>query len=96
MVCIRRKSAVSAIDACPGTGIEVYGGHRPEYGVYSMTVDGQTVASGTAASSGIEVQQLLGSATGLANGPHTAILTSSGVGMDIDWANLITQTGSPG
>ncbi|KAJ7217764.1 hypothetical protein GGX14DRAFT_438211 [Mycena pura] len=79
-----------------GTGIEVYGGHRPEYGVYSMTVDGQTVASGTAASSEIEAQQLLGSATGLANGPHTAILTSSGVGMDIDWANLITQTGSPG
>nr|GAT58561.1 predicted protein [Mycena chlorophos] len=79
-----------------GTGIEIYGGHRPEYGTYKLTVDGQEVESSTATAPGVEVQQLLGSATGLANGPHTAVLTSTGVGMDIDWAKLITSVGTPG
>ncbi|KAJ7072062.1 hypothetical protein C8F01DRAFT_1243146 [Mycena amicta] len=79
-----------------GTGIEIYGGHRPGYGTYQLTVDGKHVTSGTATAVGVEIQQLLGSATGLANGPHTAVLTSTGVGMDIDWANLITQVGGPG
>jgi len=79
-----------------GTGISIYGGHRPEYGTYTLSVDGTTVASGTATGVGIEVQQVLGSASGLANGPHTAVLTSTGVGMDIDAVNVNTQVGSVG
>jgi len=76
-----------------GTGIAFYGGYRPEYGRYTLTVDGSTVADGTATAGGVEPQQVLGSASGLANGPHTAVLTSTGVGMDIDWVNLETQVG---
>lgn len=84
------------IDTYSGTGISIYGGHRPEYGAYTFAVDGQTVSSGSATSTGIEIQQVLGSVSGLANGPHTAVLTSTGVGMDIDWANLATSVGSAG
>ncbi|KAJ6587195.1 hypothetical protein DFH09DRAFT_1359620 [Mycena vulgaris] len=77
-----------------GTGISIYGGRRPSYGRYTMSVDGTTVMDSTATGDGLEVQQLLGSASGLANGPHTAVLTSTGVGMDIDWVNLETQIGT--
>jgi hypothetical protein len=86
----------SRIDACSGTGIEIYGGYRPSYGTYSLTVDGKTVASGSASSVGVQTNQLLGSASGLANGPHTAVLTSTGVGMDIDWVNLSMDIGAVG
>ncbi|KAJ7495960.1 hypothetical protein B0H11DRAFT_1716032, partial [Mycena galericulata] len=79
-----------------GTGISIYGGFRPEYGTYQLTVDGTMVARGSATAPGIEVQQLLGSASGLANGPHTAVLTSTGVGMDIDAVNLDTPIGPVG
>ncbi|CAK5281331.1 unnamed protein product [Mycena citricolor] len=79
-----------------GTGIEIYGAHRPEYGSYSMTMDGQSMGETSAASSAVQAQQLLGSATELANGPHTAVITSNGSGMDIDWVNLLTQVGVVG
>ncbi|KAF7321789.1 hypothetical protein MKEN_00700700 [Mycena kentingensis (nom. inval.)] len=78
-----------------GTGIEIYGGHKPEYGEYTMTVDGKQVASGTAAGNGAQ-QQLLGAVKDLASGPHTAVLTSTGAGLDIDWANVMTSVGSVG
>ncbi|KAJ6625888.1 hypothetical protein B0H10DRAFT_1782336, partial [Mycena sp. CBHHK59/15] len=79
-----------------GTGISFYGGRRPDYGVYTITVDGQTIVSTSATGPGVAAQQLLGSATGLANGPHTAVLTNTGVGMDIDWIDMQTQVGSAG
>ncbi|KAJ7497579.1 hypothetical protein FB451DRAFT_1212004 [Mycena latifolia] len=79
-----------------GTGISIYGGRRPDYGTYTMTVDGTVVQDSTATGGGIEIQQVLGSASGLVNGQHTAVLTSTGVGMDIDWVNLESQIGSPG
>ncbi|KAJ6500172.1 hypothetical protein C8R47DRAFT_285171 [Mycena vitilis] len=77
-----------------GTGIEIYGGHRPSYGTYTLTVDGETVESGTATDLGVVTQQLLGSASGLSNGPHTAVITSTGVGMDLDFMKLTTQVGA--
>ncbi|KAJ7187954.1 hypothetical protein C8R46DRAFT_1053165 [Mycena filopes] len=79
-----------------GTGIEFYGGFQPSYGTYTLAVDGQTVTTGTATNTGVEVQRLLGSVSGLANGPHTAVLTSTGVGMDLDFVNLSTQVGAVG
>ncbi|KAJ7691259.1 hypothetical protein B0H17DRAFT_1063272 [Mycena rosella] len=79
-----------------GTGISIYGGRRPEYGRYTMTVDGSVIVDSTATDTGIEVQQVLGSASGLTNGQHTAVLTCTGVGMDIDWVNVDTQIGSAG
>ncbi|KAF7376412.1 hypothetical protein MSAN_00056700 [Mycena sanguinolenta] len=79
-----------------GTGIEFYGGYNPAYGTYSLTVDGNVVGSGTSTSQGVSVRQLLASAAGLENGAHTAVLTSTGVGMDIDFVNLSTQVGAVG
>ncbi|KAK7005783.1 hypothetical protein R3P38DRAFT_3603668 [Favolaschia claudopus] len=79
-----------------GTGVEFYGGFRPSYGTYTLLVDGNQVASGTSTSDGVETRKLLGSASGLANGEHTAVLTSTGVGMDLDFVNLITQVGAAG
>ncbi|KAJ7130853.1 hypothetical protein C8R43DRAFT_1025207 [Mycena crocata] len=79
-----------------GTGISIFGGRRPSYGRYTMSIDGQTVVESTATIGEILVQQLLAAATGLPNGPHTAVLTCTGVGMDIDWVNLETRIGSAG
>lgn len=79
-----------------GTGIEFYGAYNPAYGTYSLTVDGNVVHSGTSTSNGVSVRQLLASASGLQNGAHTAVLTSTGVGMDIDFVNLSTQVGAVG
>ncbi|KAJ7902147.1 hypothetical protein B0H14DRAFT_2670137 [Mycena olivaceomarginata] len=79
-----------------GTGIEFYGGYRPSYGTYTLSVDGKQVASGTSTSDGVETKRLLAAASGLPNGQHTAILTSTGVGMDLDFVNLSTQVGATG
>jgi len=78
-----------------GTGIEIYGGHKPTYGDYTITVDGKQIASGSASGPAVQ-QQLLGSAQGLQNGPHTAVLTSTGAGMDIDWASVLAEVGPAG
>jgi len=79
-----------------GTGIQFYGGHNPSYGTYTLSVDGNPVATGTSTSIGVETKQLLASASGLTNGPHVAVLTSTGVGMDLDFVNLSTQVGAVG
>ncbi|KAJ7772642.1 hypothetical protein DFH07DRAFT_802662 [Mycena maculata] len=79
-----------------GTGISIFGGFRPEYGTYTVAVDGKTVEDGTATAPGIETEQLIGGVVGLANGPHTAVVTSTGVGMDIDAVILNTEVGSVG
>jgi hypothetical protein len=84
------------VDACSGTGIEFYGGYRPSYGTYTLSVDGKQVASGTSTSDGVETKRLLAAASGLPNGQHTAVLTSTGVGMDLDFVNLSTQVGATG
>lgn len=80
-----------------GTGIAIFGGQRSDYGTFSITVDGQSVASGSAASQQDAVKQLLGSASGLVNGPHTAVLTSTGNSpIDLDFVEIQTQVGSTG
>lgn len=79
-----------------GTGISIYGGHRPNYGAFTISVDGQTIASGDASSPTATAQQLLGSASGLTNGPHTAVLTNSGgSAIDIDFVDVQSQVGPP-
>ncbi|KII92755.1 hypothetical protein PLICRDRAFT_37553 [Plicaturopsis crispa FD-325 SS-3] len=81
-----------------GTGLWLYGGLRPNYGTYTLTVDGKTVKSGNANSAQPSFKQLLGAASGLSNGPHTAVLTNTGSGSGIDIDSLIfeNQIGSPG
>jgi hypothetical protein len=78
-----------------GTGISIFGGNRPNYGTYTFSIDGQTVANGNADSSDPLVNQLLGSQSGLTNGQHTAVLTNTGstTFIDIDWIQLQTRMG---
>ncbi|PPQ87445.1 hypothetical protein CVT25_008181 [Psilocybe cyanescens] len=80
-----------------GTGLAIFGGHRSNYGTYSISVDGQTISSGNAQSSDSSTQQLLGSASGLPYGSHTAVLTNTGGNpIDIDWVDFEAQVGPPG
>jgi hypothetical protein len=79
-----------------GTGIAIFGGHRQNYGTYQISVDGQNIAN--ASSAGQDAfQQVMGSASGLSYGQHTAILTSSSsFPIDIDFIDIQTQIGEPG
>lgn len=80
-----------------GTGLFVFGGHRSNYGTYSLSVDGQVVASGTSQSSDSSTRQLLGSVSGLPYGPHTAVLTNTGGNpIDIDSFDFEARVGPPG
>ncbi|KIK67160.1 hypothetical protein GYMLUDRAFT_81752 [Collybiopsis luxurians FD-317 M1] len=79
-----------------GTGITIFGGHRQNYGTYQISVDGQNVA--TESSAGQDAfQQVLGTASGLNDGPHTAVLTSSSSSpIDIDYVEIQTEIGESG
>ncbi|KDR75159.1 hypothetical protein GALMADRAFT_249097 [Galerina marginata CBS 339.88] len=80
-----------------GTGFSIIGGHRSNYGTYSVSVDGQTTATGTAQSSDSVTKQLLGSASGLSYGSHTVVLTNTGgTPIDIDRIDFEAQVGQPG
>ncbi|KAF8070671.1 hypothetical protein FPV67DRAFT_1035931 [Lyophyllum atratum] len=78
-----------------GTGISIFGGRRSNYGTFTISVDGQTITTGDAKSAQDTANQLLGSASSLIDGPHTAVLTNTGgVPIDIDWVNVQTQASS--
>jgi len=80
-----------------GTGVSIFGGQRPNYGTYSVSVDGQTVSSGSVQSNDQATQQLLGSVSGLPYGSHTAVLTNTGGNpVDIDRIDFQTQIGQSG
>ncbi len=58
-----------------------------------MTVDGDTVKSGSA-EAGNYTRQLLGTVSGLSYSPHTAVLTNvNGAPIDIDWIDFEAQLG---
>ena len=77
-----------------GTGVWFYGAHRPGYGDYSVAIDGNSVFSGSAASSNPIFDQFLGGAANLSMGEHTAVLTSTGGGsIDLDSLIFEAQTG---
>lgn len=80
-----------------GTGIWLYGAMRPNYGEYTVAIDGQAT-SGNANSDNPLFQQLLGGQSGLPMGSHTAILTNTGSGSFVDIDSIIfqTQIGSSG
>ncbi|KAI0266846.1 hypothetical protein BC834DRAFT_116274 [Gloeopeniophorella convolvens] len=80
-----------------GTGIWLFGSKRPNYGSYSISIDGQSV-DGSAQAGSASFQQLLGGKSGLTNAPHTAVLTNTGDGAPIDLDSIVfeTQVGSPG
>lgn len=75
----------------------MFGGKRPNYGGYELTVDGQRVAVGNSNSATPVAQELLGTVSGLPNGKHVAVLTCTGGGVvDIDKVELEAQVGVPG
>ncbi|KAI0315472.1 hypothetical protein OF83DRAFT_353180 [Amylostereum chailletii] len=79
-----------------GTGIWFYGAKRPGYGAFTLDIDGQT-SSGDASSLEATFQQLLGGASGLSMGSHTAVFTHTGSGpVDLDSIIFQTQIGSDG
>ncbi|EIM83052.1 uncharacterized protein STEHIDRAFT_171157 [Stereum hirsutum FP-91666 SS1] len=76
-----------------GTGIWFYGANRPDYGSYTFAVDGQATAHNANASSAV-FQQLLGGASSLPMGSHTAVLqTTSAAPVDLDSLIFETQIG---
>jgi len=83
-----------------GTGISIFGGHRPNYGTFSLIVDGQLVTNGSAEStvpSTVATRQLLGTVSGLINGPHNAVFANTdGQPIDVDSIELQSQVGGPG
>lgn len=54
-------------------------------------MDGLTTMSGSATSADPAFKQLLGGASGLTNGPHTLVLTNTGLGTAIDLDSFVFQ-----
>ena len=69
----------------------MFGGNRPNYGTYTISVDGQTTINGNATSGVPVFNQLLGSASGLNSGAHTVVLTNTGSGSAVDLDSFIFQ-----
>ncbi|EAU91458.2 hypothetical protein CC1G_01947 [Coprinopsis cinerea okayama7 len=88
----------SAVIDFRGTGITLFGGRRPGYGRYTVTVDGQTIiANGNADSAQDSTNQVLATVSGLALGNHRAVLTNLDESpIDIDSVTVVDQLGSPG
>ncbi|KAI0051870.1 hypothetical protein FA95DRAFT_1554110 [Auriscalpium vulgare] len=80
-----------------GTGIWLFGAKKPNYGTFTISVDGESV-QGSAQSTQAAFQQMLGGKSGLPNGSHTVTLTNTGSGASIDLDSVIfeTQIGATG
>jgi hypothetical protein len=80
-----------------GTGISIFGGNRPDYGTYTITVDGQVIKSGSSQSNDTDIKRTLGFMEGLPSGPHTAIIIHTGGGpIDIDFVMVQCNVGPSG
>ncbi|KAI0958907.1 hypothetical protein AcV7_004591 [Taiwanofungus camphoratus] len=74
-----------------GTGIWLYGGHRPNYGSYTLSVDGSVILHANASSTEPITRQLLGGLTGFSMGEHTVVLANAGNG-SVDLDSLVFET----
>ena len=80
-----------------GTAFSIFGGHRSNYGAYTVTLDGVLITSGTSQRDNPSVRQLLGTASRLPYGLHTVVLTNTGGSpIDIDSVEFIGQVGQAG
>lgn len=77
-----------------GTGLSIYGGHRPSYGTYTVSLDGQRLSKGNASDIQASTRRLLATASGLSNGNHTAVITNTGPAIDIDYIDIECEIGS--
>jgi hypothetical protein len=67
-----------------GTGIWLMGSKGPNYGGFTIAVDGRAAQTGTAQQSTTAAGQLLGAVSGLPIGLHQVVLTSTGPALDFD------------
>ncbi|KAK7472648.1 hypothetical protein VKT23_000761 [Stygiomarasmius scandens] len=76
-----------------GTGVWIFGAKRPNYGDYSIAVDGtDVVASASAEGSQDQFKQLLGSKLNMSYGTHTITFSISGTStIDIDFIEVETR-----
>lgn len=80
-----------------GSGITIFGGRRPNYGAYTVSIDGQNIQTGTSQTSQDLTRQPLASASGLTYGSHTLVLTNTGgAPVDIDSIDFQTNGGPSG
>ncbi|EEB96987.1 hypothetical protein MPER_03784, partial [Moniliophthora perniciosa FA553] len=79
------------------TGISIYGFDKPNFGTFTVAVDGQTVDSGNAATTNSSPNKLLASIHGLQKGPHTAIVTNDDTSdINIDYMDVQHEGGLEG
>ncbi|KAG8955860.1 hypothetical protein FRC04_006307 [Tulasnella sp. 424] len=76
-----------------GDAIAVYGGVGPQYGPYTVSLDGQDPAQFTANSTNSHTQQILYFASGLGAGNHSIVInnnpTSIGNQLDLDYVQIL-------
>jgi len=86
---------IASVFICPtGTGVWIFGAKRPNYGDYSIAVDGaDVVASASAKGSQDQFKQLLGSRVNMSYGTHTITFSAiSGTSaIDIDFIEVETR-----
>ncbi|KAI0305731.1 hypothetical protein B0F90DRAFT_1700534 [Multifurca ochricompacta] len=73
------------------TGIWFFGAKRPDYGTYTISIDGQSTP-GNAQFQTAAFQQLLGGQSGLVDGPHAAVFTNTGLNSAIDLDSIVFET----
>ncbi|THU95380.1 hypothetical protein K435DRAFT_723810 [Dendrothele bispora CBS 962.96] len=88
--------AASASLRFNGTGVWVFGAKRPNYGDYSITVDGTDVSTSNAGSSQNLVKQVLGTKQNMTYGTHTVIFTATSGTSRIDIDSIEVETQFPG
>ncbi|KAF7782281.1 hypothetical protein Agabi119p4_1657 [Agaricus bisporus var. burnettii] len=80
-----------------GVGFTIFGGRRPGYGSFSLSLDGRQLYDGNPVPESSPVNNTLAVASGLPDDDHTLVLTNSGGTLvDIDAIIFETQIGSAG
>ncbi|EKM80650.1 hypothetical protein AGABI1DRAFT_37953 [Agaricus bisporus var. burnettii JB137-S8] len=80
-----------------GVGFTIFGGRRPGYGSFSLSLDGRQLYDGNPVPESSPVNNTLAVASGLPDDDHTLVLTNSGGTLvDIDSIIFETQIGSAG
>ncbi|CCM01927.1 uncharacterized protein FIBRA_04000 [Fibroporia radiculosa] len=78
-----------------GTGFWLFGGLRPHYGTFIVSVDGTQILYGNASSTQPVIDALLAGASGLKMGEHRVVLQNAGTGpIDLDAVVFETSIGT--
>ncbi|KAK7035445.1 hypothetical protein VNI00_011738 [Paramarasmius palmivorus] len=92
----RERGAQATVDF-NGTGIFIYGSDKPNFGTFTVTVDGQKVDTSSSAATVSAPKKLLASVQDLKNERHTVVVTSEGTNdINIDYMDVQHEDGLPG